>query len=288
MTDGFIRPLIHPDVYSLAITYESVDMKIDCHLHLPVKEELTSFAAKKEYLLKELRANNIDYGIVIPDNLEESSIGNLKQCIDLFKYEKSIFLMASPNILNEPISNIHEFDSLLRNSEVVALKIFPGHDEHFPNDIRLIPFIELCLKHNAPFVIHTGWNSGNPRAAKWNDPKYIVELAGKYNQLQIIISHYFWPDIEYCYKITRGYKNIHFDTSGLADDEVEIATGKDKIKEILEKTIADNPKSLLFGSDYGSCALAPHISLIERLNISREAKEQIYSKNAIDLFRLDI
>ena len=263
-------------------------MKIDCHLHLPVREELTDFVAKREYLLNELDINHIDYGIVIPDNIEESTIGNLNQCIDLFKNEKRVFLMASMNILSEPTSNIREFSNLLRNKKIVALKIFPGHDEHFPNDTRLIPFVELCLNYNVPFVVHTGWNSGNPSVAKWNDPKYIVELANKYTQLKIIICHYFWPDVEYCYKITRGYENIHFDTSGLADGEVEDATGKDKIKEILERTIADNPRSVLFGSDFGGCDIISHVRLIDNLNIAREIKEIIYSQNAIDLFNLRI
>lgn len=263
-------------------------MKIDCHLHLPIREELSSFDAKKEYLLNELQDSNMDYGIVIPDNVEESSIGNLQQCIDLFKNERRIFLMASINILSEPTSNVREFDGLLRNGEIVALKIFPGHEEHFPNDIRLIPFIKLCLDYEAPFVIHTGWNSGNPSVAKWNDPKYIVELANKFTQLNIIICHYFWPNIEYCHKITRGYKNIHFDISGLTDREVEAATGKDKIKEILERTITDNPKSVLFGSDFGMCDITSHVRLIDSLNITREIKDMIYSRNAIDLFNLSI
>lgn len=263
-------------------------MKIDCHLHLPVREELTSFNAKKEYLLNELQTSNIDYGIVIPDNMDESSIGNLQQCMVLFEDEKRIFLMASINIMNEPTSNVHELDNLLGDREIVALKIFPGHDEHFPNDIRLIPFIELCLKYNTPFVVHTGWNSGNPSVAKWNDPKYIIELANKYNQLEIIICHYFWPDIEYCYEITRGYKNVHFDISGLADNEVETATGKDNIREILERTIKDNPKSVLFGSDYGGCDITSHVRLIDCLNIPQEIKEMIYSQNAINLFHLDL
>ncbi len=82
-------------------------MKIDCHLHLPVRKELTDYDAKKEYLLNELQTSNIDYGIVIPDNVEKSSIGNLQQCIDLFKNEKRVFLMASIDILSEPTSNVH-------------------------------------------------------------------------------------------------------------------------------------------------------------------------------------
>jgi uncharacterized protein len=263
-------------------------MKIDCHLHLPVRNELPNLDAQKDFLLQELQANNIDYGIVIPDNLPESSIGNLQQCLALFRNEKRIFIMPSINILEDPISNVDEFDDLFRKKRIVGLKIFPGHDEHYPNDVRLTPFIELCRKYDAPFVVHTGWNSGNPGVAKWNDPKYIVDIADRYPDLKIVIAHYFWPEMEYCYQITRHCKNIFFDTSGLADPELEDATGKETIKSVLERTIADKPRSVLLGSDFGGCDLSSHIKLIDRLFISDKLKESIYWQNAVDLFHLEI
>src|SRR3972149_6175419 len=263
-------------------------MKIDCHLHLPVREGLSNLNERKALLLETLKTENIDYGIVIPDNLQESLIGNLQECLELFKNEPSIFIAASANIVTEHQSSVNELDSLFHQRRIVGLKIFPGHDEHFPNDQRLTPLIELCLKHNAPFMIHTGWNSGNPDAAKWNDPKYIVELVDKYSELKIVICHYFWPELEYCYQITRGKANIHFDTSGLADKEVEDATGVKTIKDVLERTITDNPKSVLLGSDFGGCDIASHIKLIDSLDVSQETKEMAYYQNVIDLFPLRI
>lgn len=263
-------------------------MKIDCHLHLPVREGLSNLKEQKEFLLKTLETHGIDYGIVIPDNEKESPIGNLQQCLGLFENEPRIFIAASVNILSEPISNVDGLNYLFKRGKIVALKIFPGHDEHFPNDKRLTPFINLCVKYEAPFMIHTGWNSGNPGAAKWNDPKYIVELANKFSQLKIIICHYFWPEIEYCYKITRSKDNIYFDTSGLADKEVQDATGEDNIKNILEKTITDNPRSLLFGSDFGMCDINSHVRLINSLSINQETKEMVFHQNAIDVFNLRI
>jgi hypothetical protein len=263
-------------------------MKIDCHLHLPVRDGLSNPDAQKNFLLQELQANNIDFGIVIPDNVLESSIGNLQQCLALFQKEKRIFIMPSINILKEPTSNIDELDDLFWEKKIVGLKIFPGHDEYYPNDVRLNPFIDLCRKHDAPFVVHTGWNSGNPNVAKWNDPKYIVEIADKHPDLKIVICHYFWPEMEYCYQITRRCKNIFFDTSGLADSELEDAIGKETIKAVLERTIADKPRSVLLGSDFGMCDLASHIKLIDRLSISDKLKEAIYWENAVYLFHLDL
>ena len=261
-------------------------MRIDCHLHLPVRDDLKTLADKKRLLLEELDKNSIDYGIIIPDNLQKSVIGNLSECLELFGDEPNVFIMATVNILYDPVSSIKEFEELLKTRKIVAFKIFPGHDKHYPNDERLEAFYELCIRYSAPLVIHTGWNSGDPSIAKWNDPRYIVEIAGRHRKLNIIIAHYFWPEVDYCYKITRGFNNIYFDTSGLADKEVEEATGKDKIKEILEKTIADNPKSVLLGSDYGACSIRDHIQLIESLNIRDELKQAIFYKNAIDVFNL--
>lgn len=262
--------------------------RIDCHLHLPVGQDLKTLTDQKRALLDALHTNGIDYGILIPDNVPDSNIGNLQQCMALFENGSRIFLMASVNILDRPTSSVDEFDDLLKTEKIVGLKIFPGHDEHFPNDIRLIPFIELCLKYNTPFMIHTGQNSGNPEAARWNDPKYIVELAAGYPELKIVICHYFWPEMEYCYRITQGFGNIHFDTSGLADKEVEDAVGKGRIMEILTKTITDNPHSVLFGTDYGGCDIASHLTLINNLNLPAETREMVLYKNAVGLFGLHL
>jgi hypothetical protein len=137
-------------------------------------------------------------------------------------------------------------------------------------------------------MIHTGWNSNHPEVAQYNDPKYIVEIAKKYPALKIIISHYFWPEVEYCFDITRGYQNIYFDTSALADKEVIDTTGTDKIRMILEKTIEDNPYNVLFGTDYAMCDIKNHLDLIKSLNITKQNRENIFWKNATRLFKLNI
>ena len=65
-------------------------------------------------------------------------------------------------------------------------------------------------------------------------------------------------------------------------------TGKEIIKDILERTIADNPTSVLFGSDFGMCDINAHIELIDGLNISNKLKEAIYYRNAVKLYHLEI
>jgi hypothetical protein len=168
------------------------------------------------------------------------------------------------------------------------VKIFPGHDPIYPTGKRLGPVYDLCVKYDLPIVIHTGPNSRNPEPAKYNDPKHIVKVARGFPKLKIVIAHYFWPKVGYCHELTKPYANIHFDTSGLADDEVVEETGFDKIKKVLTLTVEQRARNVVFGTDYAMCNIRKHIELIESLKISRQAKDRTLSENAIKLFHLSV
>lgn len=260
-------------------------MIIDAHLHLPPIK--TTFEESKKKLISDMNKNKIDYAILIPDNLHDSKIGDLDICLKLVEKEKRLFLLGTIDIRTEGKEWINKLDSLFKKNKIKGIKIFPGHDPIYPTDKELMPIYKLCIKHDYPIVIHTGWNSNNSEVAKYNDPKYIVEIAKEFPKLKIVISHYFWPKIEYCYKITKYFKNIYFDTSALADKEVIKETGLDKIKNILEKTIKDNPESVLFGTDYAMCRFKDHIDLINSLKISKEDKERVFWKNTKKLFKIN-
>lgn len=258
---------------------------IDSHLHLPVRRNLISLEQQKAQLLLDLKRNSIDKGIVIPDNVDESPIGNLKQCINLFSEVPNIYVLGTVNILEDNLKNkLSELRNYFSSNQIIGLKIFPGHDKHYPNDQRLEKFFKLCIEYDKPLVIHTGENSGDSKCAKYNDPKDIVEVAKRFPSLKIVISHLFWPKVEYCVDITKDYSNISYDTSALADKEVVLKTGEDKIKSSLEKLIKEYNKKVLYGSDYGMCNIQNHLELINNLDISNTQKEAILYKNTTDTF----
>jgi len=144
----------------------------------------------------------------------------------------------------------------------------------------------LCIKYDRPLVIHTGENSGDSECSKYNDPKYIIEVAKKYPSLKIVISHLFWPKVEYCVEVTRDFNNISYDTSALADEEVLQKTGKEKIEIALEELIKKYDKKILYGSDYGMCNIENHIDLVNNLKISDIQREGVFYKNAKSIFRI--
>jgi len=263
-------------------------MIIDAHLHLPAVKKSFTFEKSKRKLLADMRKNRINYAILIPDNLHGSKIGDLDVCLKLVKNEKKLFLLGTIDIRKDRKAWVDKLDFLLQKKIIKGIKIFPGHDPIYPTDKRLIDVYKLYVKRNCPIVVHTGWNSNNPEAAKYNDPKYIIKIAKRFSKLKIVIAHYFWPKVEYCYQITRGVKNIYFDTSALADKDVIEKTGFDIIKRVLEQSMKDNPESILFGTDYPMCNFKAHINLVNSLNISKEDKERIFWKNAAEIFKLKV
>ena len=119
--------------------------------------------------------------------------------------------------------------------------------------------------------------------------KEIVEVAKKHPALKIVIAHYFWPKMDYCYEITRDVPNIYFDLSAVADEEVVEATGGlEIIKNVLKKTIADRPDKVIFGTDWPMCKTKNHIDLIDSLNLAAESNNNIFFNNAVKLYKLPL
>jgi len=255
---------------------------------LPSVKEGKTLADSKERVLRELKKSNVDYAIVIPDNTPVSEIGSLDSVLDLVKNDSNLFVMGTIDIQRDNEPQVRKLDLLFQKKRIVAVKIFPGHDPIYPTDKRLTPVYELCMKYDLPIVIHTGANARDSEPAKYNDPKRIIVVAKRFPTLKIVIAHYFWPKVEYCHALTKPYANVYFDTSCLADDEVIQETGLDKITKVLTSSAKTRPQSIVFETDYEMCDITKHIKLIESLNISREAKDRIFSENAIRLFRLSV
>jgi predicted TIM-barrel fold metal-dependent hydrolase len=258
-------------------------MIIDAHLHLNSIDGSYDKAYRK--LLLDMRANRIDKCFIIADNVVGSGCADVDTAL---KYANdNCLVIGSPNILMPNHEEHDKLDNLLAEKKIIGLKFFPGHDAYHADDERCNKYFELAIKHDCPVIFHTGINTGDTECAKYNDPKLIVSVAKRYPDLKIIISHYYWPKMDYCYEVTRGYFNIHFDTSAMSDPEVvEMSGGIEKVRTVLEKTIKDNPKSVIFGTDYSMCDTHKNIELIDSLNISDDTKKMVRSENAMSLFNI--
>jgi hypothetical protein len=266
-------------------------MIIDSHVHISIYDNNASSLQRAfDLLLTEMEKNGINSAIIIPDNIEGSdNIADLDKAIELIGERKNLFLLGSPQIIQKGSSEIEKYRKLLEKRKIKGLKFFPGHDPYYPTDERCLPYYELCERLNVPVLFHTGENSGDSGCAKWNDPKYIVEVAKKYPKLKVIITHYYWPKLDYCYEITKDVPNIYFELAALADEEVTEKSGRiEKIKEILQKTIADRPDKVIFGTDWPMCKVDEHIELVKSLGLHKDLEDGIFWGNAKKTYSLPL
>ena len=265
-------------------------MKIDSHLHISYlgEKKKNLFDVKKE-LLESMKQFGIDYSIAIPDNVPNPQCADTETMFEIIGDDKHFFSMGTVNIFQDIEKQILDLELLITTKKICAIKLFPGHDPFYPTDERCHLIYTLCVKHDIPVVFHTGANTGDTDCAKYNDPKHIVEIAEKYKTLKIVISHFFWPKMEYCYEITKDLKNIYYDTSAMADSEVVEATGGwDEVVQILKKTVLLKPDNVLFGTDWPMCPVDKHIQLIKDLKLDTKTEEKIFFLNAINLYKLEI
>ncbi|MDP1759973.1 MAG: amidohydrolase family protein [Candidatus Woesebacteria bacterium] len=265
-------------------------MIIDSHLHISYLDEKKKnlFDVKKE-LLESMKQFGIDYSIVIPDNVPNSKCADTKTMFKIIGDDKQFFSMGTINIFQDIEKQILDLELLVTAKKICAIKLFPGHDPFYPTDEKCQSVYRLCVKHNIPVVFHTGANTGDSDCAKYNDPKYIIEIAEKYKTLKVVISHYFWPEMDYCYQMTKDLKNIYYDTSAMADPEVVEATGGwDKVVQVLKKTVLLKPDNVLFGTDWPMCPVDKHIQLIRDLELDYKTEEKIFFLNAVNLYKFEI
>ena len=263
-------------------------MIIDSHTHFPESSAQRRLEQSKAQMLSDMARSGVSHAIIIPDNLLNSTIGDLPACLELVKGTPELFLMGTIDIQTQGQDWVAYLEELMIGRRIVAVKIFPGHDPIYPTDRRLSPVYAMCQKHSVPMVIHTGCSTRHPEVAQYNDPKHIVQVAQEYPQLKIVIAHYFFPEVDYCYETTRLYPNICFDTSGLADAEVVAATGAQRIRAVLLKTLQDDPRKVVFGTDYAMCTFDEHLRLIDSLPITEEVRQGILWRNAVGLFGLPV
>lgn len=257
---------------------------IDCHRHLSITEENETYEDAAKALLLDMEKNGVSRSVIIADNVEESGTADIETLFRIFDSHEEILLMGAINPFDQPEDKLARIEKLILEKKIIGLKLYNGHDKIYPTDQRCFSTYELCNKYGIPVMMHTGANSGDSEAAKFNDPKMIVEIAKKFPKLKIVISHFYWPRLEYCYKVTKNTSNIFFDTSALADKEViDESGGVQKVKSVLEKTIHDRNDSILFGTDYRMCKTKDHIDLINSLEITDDLKDRIFSKNFLDI-----
>ncbi len=154
-----------------------------------------------------------------------------------------------------------------------GIKLHPLYQNFYADDPELNDFFSLLEKKGIFVLLHAGYDIGYGKADNAH-PVRIRRLLDKHPDLTLIAAHLggwdSWIDVESCLAGT----NCYFDTS--FSHEVS--------KPVFESIIAKHGEDrLVFASDSPWLEQKHQVSFINSLDISSEAKEKIFSKNALEL-----
>lgn len=251
-------------------------MIIDAHVHLPIGKDCSTLYAKREKLLWELERNHIDQCIVISDSCMESDIGNLDECVKLFKDFANINIVGGISPYFEFHVQLRKVKDYLDKKLIVGLKLYTGHEAFYLSDERLKKVYELAWQYDVPVLFHSGWEN-----CQYSDVNVVIEVARQYPNLKLVCCHCFFPKINKCLLLAK-YPNVYFDISSTADDKAILSDIKEKIKELIEVV----PERVLFGSDYSGCSQEEHLLFVKNLRLNKKLEKAIFEENAKHLFRL--
>lgn len=134
-------------------------MIIDAHVHLPIGKDCSILCRKHEKLLHELDRNHIDKCIVISDSCMKSDIGNLDECVELFRESVNVNVVGGISPYLEFQTQLRKIKDYLDKNLIVGIKLYTGHEAFYLSDERLKEVYELAQQYDVPVLFHSGWDN---------------------------------------------------------------------------------------------------------------------------------
>ena len=116
-------------------------MIIDCHTHI---RKIGDIKALKE----SMQVHNIDKSVILYDcGMKTPSQTDVLKAIES---EDSLCLALSVSITFPSATKrqFAEINNLIKHPKVVGVKLYPGYEYFYANDLRCYPIYDLCNKHN--------------------------------------------------------------------------------------------------------------------------------------------
>ena len=147
----------------------------------------------------------------------------------------------------------------IREYQVKGIKLHQAWNPFSIDGSEFNRLVEVARAHKLPIFIHL-----YSKKETWK----LLQFVGSNRDVIFIIAHMLGLDI--FKERAKDLPNVYFDTSGS-----ERVRGKD----ILEAIHLFGHEHVVFGSDTPYARIGDQIEKIERLNLSEDVKEQIFSLN---------
>jgi uncharacterized protein len=189
-----------------------------------------------------------------------------------------------------PGAQIREIDAGIVSGKYQCLKIYLGYVPKWATDRFYIPYYKMAEHRKVPVVFHTGDTYTKNVPVKFADPLQIDEIAIQYPSVKFVIAHMGNPWIHSAAEVVYKNDNVYTDVSAFILGNAA-TTDPVVIDELVVKPIrwffiyVQNPKKILFGSDWPLLEIAPYVEAVQRA-IPKQHWRAVFHDNAAELFGL--
>ncbi len=221
---------------------------------------------------------------------------DLKELLKFVSVKTDLFIIGTIDINSDIKKQIELHRKLFQNNKIFGIKLYPGYQYFYPSDKKIYQIAELCQNFNKQLIFHSGdvWNPDNSALLKYSNPLYIDELAVKFPECKILISHFGFPYHLETANILSKNSNVYTEISGTLDKCNSGKEGKDMLNQYskdLQRVFFYYPNiksKVMFGTDYGGedtplNLIAPYIEVIKKVFTKKEQDNTFY-KTAEKLF----
>lgn len=266
-------------------------MIIDCHTHLG------NFNNKKfdeKDLVASMDEAKIDYSIILANlrSGEEDRTTDTETIIDICSKNPRLKAIGNVDFAKIDSERIEVLKQYLIEKKIVAIKLYPGYQDFYPNDRKLNPLYHLCQELGKPVVFHTGvLRKGSSGLLKQVRPIDIDEIANEFPKLKIVMAHMGNPWILDTAAVMLKNKYVFTDVSAFFEEYVSIAFREveafHRQLELIRSFYGDLSKCL-FGSDWPIYSQKEYYEALEEMSMSDDERDLVFWKNAKEIFQLDI
>lgn len=282
-------------------------MVIDTHVHpgfleeLNISDEQLKYSQEMMGLYKtdrilwkqwenQCRLAGIDKIFLLPLDLISTTGGylgtNEQVAQAVAAYPERLIGFASVDPSRE--DSIKVLTKAFEEQKLSGLKLHPSKQRFYPDDPKMDPIYELCLKYNKPIIFHSGVSMEPDTLTKYAHPLRFEEIAYRFPKLRICLAHFGWPWVREVCMLMLKFKNVYSDTALLYFDNPKEfyaqSFGVDIGPYWIERSLRHQ---VMFGSDEPRLEQIRMIRAIREMNLRESTKEMILGGNALEFLTGD-
>lgn len=262
-------------------------MIIDVHTH-NFSEGSKTFTAKD--LIASMDEAGIDFSMLIADGAVGGS--STEEVIKICEENPRLKPIGCMDYATVDASQIENLVDLLTTKKIYGVKFYPGYQNFYPYDEKLLTLYKQCESLGKPVIFHTGFlMEGHPGRLKQSQPLNLDDVANAFPNLKIIMAHFGNPWIMDAMMVLVKNPNVYIDVSGYF--KIYVPIDPKIVKYFIQdltyiKNYVGDFKRFLFGTDWPLYSQREYVESVKKLPLNDEEKELVFWKNAKQIFDLEI